>query len=104
MGTTSTATTTTTTATTTVEDIDIIEARFSKKARGDSVTLIEELDDFDEAVVVEDELIESETDFGSLKSRLSQTLQAIKSWKKSFPKIIEPTPLSPLESESSGES
>ena len=66
----------------------------SKKARGDSVPLIEqeEENNVDEAVIVEDELIKSDIDFGSLKSRLSQTLQAIKSWKKSFPKTIDPTP------------
>ena len=57
----------------------------SKKPRGDLVTLIEEENDADDDVVIDEDLIESETDFGSLKSRLSQTLQAIKSWKKTFP-------------------
>ena len=50
------------------------------------VTLIEEENDADDdEVVIDEDLIETDTDFGSLKSRLSQTLQAIKSWKKTFP-------------------
>ena len=50
------------------------------------VTLIEEENDADDdEVVIDEDLIETDTDFGSLKSRLSQTLQAIKSWKKAFP-------------------
>ena len=64
----------------------------SKKARGDSVlltaTVVEDTSE-PEQIVVDEEPLETKTDFGSLKSRLSQTLQAIKNWKKTFPKAVE---------------
>ena len=36
----------------------------------------------------EGEISEEENEFGNLKSRLSQTLAAIKSWKKTFPEDL----------------
>ena len=35
--------------------------------------------------ISEEGISEDENEFGNLKSRLSQTLAAIKSWKKTFP-------------------
>ena len=64
----------------------------SKKARGDSVHLAADAvveTSESEQIVVDEEPLETKTDFGSLKSRLSQTLQAIKNWKKTFPKALD---------------